>query len=137
MSLSPTRRLPTGGPFSSPPSSPDTRYSTVAPRPTTRLPLEGEDDDDEDEEEETGLGFRQGGRGGGGDRHTRHVQVQALVEKRTLNLDYIRRVHDGEDGREGGREGRGEDGKGGVAMGGRRASIQRDREGQLQDCASD
>lgn len=112
MSLSPTRRPTTGGSyFSSPPSSPGTRYSTVAPRPTTRLPIEGEEEDDEDEEEveeeETGLGVREGGRGGGGDRHTRHVQVQALVEKRTLNLDYIRRVHDGEDrkGREGGRAG--------------------------------
>ena len=59
------------------------------------------------------MGVKEGGRGGGGDRHTRHVQVQALVEKRTLNLDYIRRVHDGEErkGKDGG------DGKGNVAIG--------------------
>jgi hypothetical protein len=59
------------------------------------LPFEGEEDDDEDEKEDTGSGARDGGKGRGGDRRTRHVQVQALVEKRTLNLDYIRRVHDG------------------------------------------
>ncbi len=95
MSLSPTRRQPPRGSSSSPPSSPGIRYSTVAPRPTTRLPFEGEEDDDEDEKEDTGSGARDGGKGRGGDRRTRHVQVQALVEKRTLNLDYIRRVHDG------------------------------------------
>lgn len=68
--------------------------------------MEGEEKDDKDEEEEPGLGGKEGRRAKeGGDQHTRHVQVQALVEKRTLNLDYIRRVHDGKRGKEGRRVG--------------------------------
>jgi hypothetical protein len=50
--------------------------------------MEGEEEEEEEEEERR--------RKKNASLHTRHVQLQALVEKRILNLDYIRKVHEGE-----------------------------------------
>ena len=107
-SLSPGRGRkppPPPSPTTAAPSSP-TLYSPLQKGPkgkTTKLAYDDEEEEEEveeEEEEEKGWRLQEEMEGSRGSIHTRHVQLQALVEKRVLNLDYLRRTHAGK--REGG-----------------------------------